>query len=188
MRRWLLFFGGGSVFREKRHDSGAFDAGSKAAKLSSFIATRFAEGCRDGRHFLPGYEYDGRKDLRDAFLGVVLRYLAKMHAMRLYHKAFKLYNILRREAGGRVEPVFIDVSSCKPVRFGNFYPYRIHDLADLFCPLSLSEDELLLWIGEYCGAGTDKSLIPAAMLADVTAGIATSHFNWKQVEREKRSP
>lgn len=198
-RRWRHAVRPSSSFREAANLLAMANLGLPMAELlavgetrtlkgwsESFIATRFAAGCRDGRHFLPGYEYGDRPDVRDAFLHTVLHWLAKMHDVRLYHKAFKLYNILWREAGSGVKVVFIDVSSCKPIRWRNFHPYRVHDLADLFCPLSLSDDELRAWLAHYCDCCTNAAPNPDAMLADVHVAIGKSHFNWEQVEREKR--
>ncbi len=149
---------------------------------SAFLVTRFAEGYQDGRHILPGFDHGDDIAMRDKVIRACLSCLAKLHQHRLYHKAFKLYNILWRDEGETAGLKLIDVSSCKLVRFRPFLPYRIKDLADFFKPFDFSDRELTSWLDHYNAEGQEKT---EQLLQLLRPAFTKAGFNWKQAQRNR---
>lgn len=99
----------------------------------SFIVTRFLEGTRDGRDFMPGGRLRDDVAMRRRFCALVAPHLAKLHRHGFFHKALHPRNVLYRgETPETMEVFFVDVARCR-IRFGCLMKPAI--LFDLYTPL-----------------------------------------------------
>lgn len=99
----------------------------------SFIVTRFLDGTRDGRDFMPGGKRRDDVALRRRFCELVAPQLAKLHRHGFFHKALHVRNVLYRgETPETMELFFIDVARCR-IRFGSLMKGAM--LFDLYTPL-----------------------------------------------------
>ncbi|MDR1612730.1 MAG: lipopolysaccharide kinase InaA family protein [Planctomycetota bacterium] len=128
----------------------------------SFIVTRYAEGFRDGRSFIAGGECSGDAELRDSFIREGIGQLARFHRMYFYHKGFKCYNLMWREAApGRAELRLIDFASCRFRPKIIFAHHVVEDLAAFFDSLKFAPDEADAHLEYYrnrnpgCGLGLE---------------------------------
>ena len=100
---------------------------------SAFIVTRFLDGTRDGRDFMPGGKLRDDVGMRRRFCELVSPQLAKLHRHGFFHKALHPRNVLYRGATPEeMEIFFIDVARCR-IRFRSMMKGAI--LFDLYTPL-----------------------------------------------------
>ena len=100
---------------------------------NSFIVTRFLEGSRDGRDFMPGGKLRDDAGMRRRFCELLAPQLAKLHRHGFFHKALHPRNVLYRGATPEeMEIFFIDVARCR-IRFRSLMKGAI--LFDLYTPL-----------------------------------------------------
>ena len=123
---------------------------------TAFIMTKFAEGFRDGRDFLPGGALAEEKELRAEFISRNFRLLARCHDACVLHRGFNPANLLFKvrtapdEAGNRLDLLWIDVASCRrrPRFLVNFL--IVHDFRQFFREFDLPEEEKAAFIDGYC--------------------------------------
>lgn len=149
----------------------------------AFLVTRFAAGYRDGRHLLPGFESGDDMELRDAFLREALSFLARLHRFRVFHKGYKVYNMLWRPAGGGVELRFLDVASCRFLPWRLPVRYAVRDLGNFLEPFAFPEETLRFWLRRYleCDPGTRAG--EDELFGALGACLAGGEFNWEQARR-----
>ena len=125
---------------------------------TAFIMTKFAEGFRDGREFLPGGALAEEKELRTEFISRNFRLLARCHDACVLHRGFNPANLLFKvrsapdEAGNRLELLWIDLASCRrrPRFLVNFL--IVHDFRQFFRFFDFSEEEKKTFLDGYCRA------------------------------------
>ncbi len=149
----------------------------------AFLVTRFAEGYSDGRHVLPGFEYGEDSAVRDAFVGSALGQLSKMHALRICHKGFKVYNILWKRTENGVDLRFLDVASCRMMLTAPYMRHMLRDLGNFLMPFKFPREELQRWLAVYLEGKPPIRLSVDGLLRQLEPWIARSGFNWGQVHR-----
>ena len=149
--------------REWRNFQALYELGIPAAEVlaygetrhgwkiqDSFIVTRFLEGTRDGRDFMPGGRLRDDVAMRRRFCELVAPQLAKLHRRGFFHKALHVRNVLYRgTTPEEMEIFFIDVARCR-IRFQCFMKGAI--LFDLYTPLrdlELPAEESRAFLAEY---------------------------------------
>ena len=101
--------------------------------VESFIVTKFIEGTRDGRDFMPGGKLRQDVAMRRRFCALLAPKIAIMHRHLFFHKALHPRNILYSgDTPETMKIYFIDVARCR-IRLGFAMPYVV--LFDLYTPL-----------------------------------------------------
>ena len=101
--------------------------------VESFIVTKFIEGTRDGRDFMPGGKLRQDVAMRRRFCALLAPEIAKMHKHLFFHKALHPRNILYSgDTPETMKIYFIDVARCR-IRLGFAMPYVVR--FDLYTPL-----------------------------------------------------
>ena len=125
---------------------------------NAFLMTRFAEGFRDGRNFLPGGTMAGELQLLDEFLRRNLEFLAKFHDAGIIHRGFTPANLMWKTsaipdaAGNKLELLWIDLASCRRRPLFIINSQCAGDLAHLLEPLQLSAAKKEELVKFYCSA------------------------------------
>ena len=127
---------------------------------SGFLMTEFVENSCDGRVFMPGGARAADKALRDDFCRAHLKWLAKLHDAGMFHRAFAPANLLWRfgKDGKTLEPIWIDVASCRkksPLALLKLIP---QDPANLFALLGLTRQEAREMLAFYYDCLTRKRM------------------------------
>ena len=125
---------------------------------NAFLMTRFAEGFRDGRDFMPGGIMAADLPARDEFLRRNLEFLARFHDAGLLHRGFTPANLMWNlrsipdGSGNRLELLWIDLASCR--RRPLFIINRLcaDELNRCFAPLELSAEKTGELVKFYCSA------------------------------------
>lgn len=123
---------------------------------TGYLMTEFAEGCRNGLDFCctpeEGKEgeliHDRVRCMKFCRMHIVL--LAKLHDNGIWHRGFSPANLLWREKeDGEMEPVWIDVASCR--RKSNLALKKLApvDLGNLFGKMALRKEEMEELIALY---------------------------------------
>lgn len=149
----------------------------------AFLVTRFAEGYLDGRHVLPGFEYGEDAAVRDAFIASALAQLARMHALCIYHKGFKVYNILWKRCEGGVDLRLLDVASCRMIPMAPYMRHMLRDLAHFLMPFKFPREDLKKWLAVYLEGKPPMRLGVDALLEQLGPWLARANINWGQINR-----
>ena len=132
--------------------------------VDSFIVTRFLEGTRDGRDFMPGGKRRDDVALRKRFCELAAPHLATLHRHNFFHKALHPRNIIYRgETPETLEIFFIDVARCR-IRFKWLMKGAI--LFDLYTPLrdlALPAEESRKFLAAYLENYPDAPFDSAAL-------------------------
>lgn len=120
---------------------------------SGFLMTEFVENSFDGRVFMPGGSHADNKALRDDFCRAHLGWLAKLHDAGIFHRAFTPANLLWRfgKDGKTLEPIWIDVASCRKKSSQTLRKLIPQDPANLFAWFELSREEVHAMLEFYYG-------------------------------------
>ncbi len=134
----------------------------------AFIVTRFADGFHQVSEILPGAPYGDHPWIQGAVIKESLKALAKLHRHAIYHKAFKPYNIMWKEAGDKnLELCLFDFETSRAILFESFESYMVRDLFDFFRSFMLSEEQLLNWVTFYLSENTSCLASPQVVLEKV---------------------
>lgn len=156
-----------------------------------FMVTRFAAGFKEATQILPGFPCGNNPELREAVIRASLATLGKIHQARIAHKAYKLYNIMWREAGGQAETLaetlLLDLETARPVPFGSFENYLLNDLRDFFIPFDFPEQTLQAWLEFYLENNPSCRISAPGLLAGLLPRLKKKNFNWNgHLPQDKR--
>ena len=101
---------------------------------SGFLVTEYVSDSGDGRDFFGQGKHAGNEGLRDLFIDRVFAGLARLHDQGWIHRGATPANFLYRLHGEELEPIWIDVATCRkkgrsglkrliPDDFVNFFRY-----------------------------------------------------------------
>lgn len=107
-----------------------------------YLMTEFADGCRNGIVFCPGEELANDRELCMKFCRAHIPLLAKLHDNGIFHRGFAPGNLLWRQKGDEVEPVWIDVATCREKNSFLLKLMLPEDLGNLFGRMALSKEEM----------------------------------------------
>jgi len=143
---------------------------------SSYLVTEFAEGCLDGRAFMPDGEFRERTQWRREFVLRNMDYIGRMHRVHCFHKAFTPMNLLWKpeEGADGISVCWIDVASCRflmlPER--GFRRCLVYDLARFFKYMELADAEIDDALDRYLAANPGGGLSPAALRGAISAKVS----------------
>ena len=125
--------------------------------LRSFIITRFIEGTRDGRDFMPEGRLRDRIDLRRRFCELAAPHIATLHRNGFFHKALHVRNLLYRgETPEEMEVFFIDVARSRIRCRGRMKHAALFDLYTPLRDLQLPAEESRAFLRAYLAAYPDS--------------------------------
>lgn len=131
---------------------------------NGFIVTRFAGDYKEVTHILPGGEYGNDPQLQEAVLRACLGALAELHKLRIFHKAFKHYNIMWKRHEDGVKLCLFDFETSRAIWLVSFEPYMLRDLYDFLKGFAFAEEELLRWLAFYLEKNTSCLASPKLLL------------------------
>ena len=132
---------------------------------SSYIATEFAEGFRDGRDFYGSGTAAENHPLRNEFIKKNMELLAHCHDNNIVHRGFTPANLLYKHngTGNQIDLMWIDVASCRKLPRWVLKKMFIVDFEQFFRFFDFSDAELAEFIQHYL----QNSAAPPATAGDI---------------------